>query len=468
MKKLITMACACAAMAMACPVMAQQENEGGVKFRRNSLCLLLATEKGENSEVIKEAFLQMAVPEKYDDFNVDVRFVELNNDSLNLTDEDYQQAIWAALPDSAYYAAKASGEEAAKHGSLVGDMFTDVGAGILGALTGGLMNESGLTNKDYVAFATRELNNNDVARKLYDKWLVNDEGALTFDKVWKKGVESATIDEQAANAVSAAASGLNAELGTELIANTYVVMLRYRYIEKQVMLDRINESAQSVIDLFGGNMIAKMSVQAAIKGIASGAAGSGHIVATTAYLYKLRFDDEKLRSLMDDKAAYDASDIFALQYVDKQTKWAWVKEKQIKDKSDEEKIGIATIVATDAALAKLSRGKKGFFRNRAELLVGVDAKGKPTYSAKIGTREGVEKGDQYAVYERVLDEKTGVFKNKKVATLTATNQIWQNDFDQAFIDEAQSADAVDATYFQYKRGKGEGDLYGGLIIEFVK
>lgn len=445
-----------------------QENEAGVKFRRNSLCLILATEKGENSEVIQEAFTQMAVPEKYDDFNVDVRHVVLDYDSLNLTNEDYQQVVWAAMPDSAYYTLKALGAEAPKHGSFAGDLVKGAGAGILGALTGGLMNESGLTGKDYEAFATRELNKNDIARKLYDKWLVNDEGALTFDKVWAKGVESATIDEQAANAVSAAASGLNAELGTELMGNTYVVMLRYRYIEKQTMLDRINASAQEVIDLFGGNMVAKLSVQAAIKGIAAGAAGSGHIVATTAYLFKLRFDDETLRPLMDDKEAYDASDIFALQYVDKQTKWAWVKEKQIKDKTDEEKIGIATVVATDAALAKLSRGKTGFFRNRAELLVGVDAKGKPTYSAKIGTREGVEKGDQYAVYERVLDPKTGVFKNKRVATITATNQIWQNDYDRAFVDEAEAAGAVDATYFQYKRGKGEADLYGGLVIEFIK
>lgn len=467
MKKLISM-CAFATLAVSLSAVAQQEDEGGVKFRRNSLCLILATEKGENSEVIKEAFSQMAVPEKYDDFNVDVRHVVLDYDSLNLTNEDYQQVVWASLPDSAYYAQKAIGAEAPQHGSFMGSLAKEAGAGLLGSLTGGLMNENGLSGKDYEAFATRELNKNGIARKLYDKWLIDDEGALTFDKVWKKGIESATIDEQAANAVSAAASGLNAELGTELMGNTYVVMLRYRYIEKQTMLDRINANAQVVIDAFGGNMIAKMSVQAAIKGIVAGAAGSGHIIATTAYLFKLRFDDEKLRSLMDDKAVYDASDIFALQYVDKQTKWAWVKEKQIKDKSDEEKIGIATVVATDAALAKLSRGKKGFFRNRAELLVGVDAKGKPTYSAKIGTREGVEKGDQYAVYERVLDEKTGVFKNKRVATITATNQIWHNDFDQAFIDDAKSADAVDATYFQYKRGKGESDLYGGLIIEFIK
>ncbi len=463
-KKLIAM-CALA-VAIGVPALAQTEENGGVKFRRNSLCLILATEAGENSEVIKEAFTQMPIPEKYDDFNVDVRHVELNYDSLNLTDEDYKEAILAALPDSLYYKAKVEGGVVAKHGSAFGDIAKEAGADIVGSLTGGLMNENGLTGKDYIAFATREINKNDIARKLYDKWLVNDEGALTFDKVWAKGVESATIDEQAANSVSAAASGLNAALGTELIGNTYVVMLRYRYIEKQTMLDRMNENAQAVIDLFGGNMIAKIGVQTAIKGIASGAAGSGHIVATTAYLYKLRFDDEKLRALMDDKAAYDASDLFALQYLEKQTKWAWVKEKQIQDKTDDEKIGIATVVATDAALAKLSRGKKGFFRNRAELLVGTDAKGKPTYSAKIGTREGVEKGDQYAVYERVLDEKTGVFKNKRVATITATNRIWQNDYDQAFVE--QEADAVDATYFQYKRGKGEGDLYGGLIIEFIK
>ena len=464
MKKLIAM-CALAGV-IAAPVFAQTEEGGGAKFRRNSLCLILATEAGENSEVIKEAFTQMPIPEKYDDFNVDVRHVELNYDSLNLTDEDYKEAILAAMPDSLYYTAKAEGGVESKQASAVGEFLTDAGADMLGSLTGGLMNENGLTAKDYIAFATREINKNDIAHKLYDKWLVNDEGALTFDKVWAKGVESATIDEKAANAVSAAASGLNAELGTELIGNTYVVMLRYRYIDKQTMLDRINENAQAIVDLAGGGMAAKIGVQMAIKGIASSAAGSGHIVAATAYLYKLRFDNEKLRALMDDKAAYDASDLFALQYLEKQTKWAWVKEKQILDKTDEEKIGIATVVATDAALAKLSRGKKGFFRNRAELIVGTDAKGKPTYSAKIGTREGVEKGDRYDVFERVLNEKTGVFKNKRVATITATNQIWQNDYDQAFVEP--EADAVDATYFQYKRGKGEGDLYGGLIIEFIK
>lgn len=465
MKKLISM-CAFATLAISLSAVAQQENEGGVKFRRNSLCLILATEKGECSEVIEEAFTQMAVPEKYDDFNVDVRHVVLDYDSLNLTNEDYQQVVWASLPDSTYYAQKAIGTEAPQHGSFMGSLAKEAGAGILGSLTGGLMNENGLSGKDYEAFVTREVNKNNIARKLYDKWLIDNEGRLTFDKVWAKGVESATIDEQTANSVSAAAAGLNAELGTELMGNTYVVMLRYRYIEKQKMLDRINASAQTVIDAFGGNMIAKMSVQAAVKGIAANAAGSGHIIATTAYLFKLRFDNEKLRLLMDDKDAYDASDIFALQYVDKQTKWAWVKEKQIKDKSDKEKIGIATVVATDAALAKLSRGKKGFFRNKAELIIGVDAKGKPTYSAKIGTREGVEKGDQYAVFERELDPKTGIFKNKRVATITATNQIWQNDYDQAFVEP--EAGAVDATYFQYKRGKGESDLYGGLVIEYLK
>ncbi len=458
MKRLIAM-CALAGM-IAVPASAQTE-ESGAKFRRNSLCLILATEEGESSEAIKEAFTQMPIPEKYDDFNVDVRHVELNYDSL--TDEDYQQAALAAMPDSLYYTAKAEGGVEAKHGSAVGDLLVDAGADLLSFMTGGLTNANGWVEKDYVAFATRELNKNNVARKLYDKWLVNNEGALTFDKVWAKGVESATIDEQAANAVSAAASGLNAELGTELIGNTYAVMLRYRYIDKQTVIDSLNTNAQQFIDLAGGGMGAKLGAQVIIKGILSKAAGSGHAVAASAYLFKLRFDGEKLRAVMDDKAAYDVSDIFALQYVDKQNSLAWVKEKQIQDKTEDEKIGFATVVATDKVLAKLSRGKKGFFRNRAELIVGTDAKGKPTYSAKIGTREGVEKGDKYDVFERVLNEKTGVFKNKRVATITATNQIWQNDYDQAYSEPDEKA--VDATYFQYKRGKGEDELYGGLIIE---
>src|SRR5690606_39200792 len=108
-----------------------------------------------------------------------------------------------------------------------------------------------------------------------------------------------------------------------------------------------------------------------------------------------------------------------LEYIGTETAWADMQSTVFTKKSDDELIAIATKNAGDAVIAKLQRAYE-VFRTKTPLLSG------DPLSAKIGLKEGLEKGDKYEVLEQVIN-KEGKTEYKKVGTIKVEkNMIWDN------------------------------------------
>lgn len=123
-------------------------------------------------------------------------------------------------------------------------------------------------------------------------------------------------------------------------------------------------------------------------------------------------------------------------------------------KTNEELIEIATIRAVDKNISKLQRTFEDF-RVKTPLLSGDPIK------AKIGLKEGLEKGDKFEVLEQVLDE-DGRTSYKRIGTIKVDKKhIWDNTF---MAEEAENAEQTeDFTLF-----KGNSNKYAsGMLIRQI-
>ena len=112
--------------------------------------------------------------------------------------------------------------------------------------------------------------------------------------------------------------------------------------------------------------------------------------------------------LWNNREAYDNSELFSLQYIGSESAWANVKAGIFTSKPESELIRIATVNASDAAIAKLAKNND-VFKTKTPLIIDGDG-----IYAKIGLKEGLEAGDRFEVLERIQDEKTGkTVYNKK-------------------------------------------------------
>ena len=115
-------------------------------------------------------------------------------------------------------------------------------------------------------------------------------------------------------------------------------------------------------------------------------------------------------------------------------------------------IEIATVKATDKAIAKLQR-KFEAFRTKSPLLSGEPI------TAKIGLKEGVEKGDKYEVLE-IVEDKEGNRRYKSVGVIKVDkNQIWDNRF---------MANEENNSQLEYTTFKGSKNKFApGMLIRQI-
>lgn len=208
-----------------------------------------------------------------------------------------------------------------------------------------------------------------------------------------------------------------------------------------------------------GNSYAVMGAKAAMMAL-SASLGAGYYVVVNTYLFQLNWNDNvqnQLSQVWDNREAYDAADFYGFKYIGNTTGWAQVKAGIFTNKDQAELIQIATVNATDAAIAKLKK-KYDVFKTKSPLMVAEDG----TLYAHIGMKEGIEPKDKYEVLERAIDPKTGrtIYKSKGTITVVK-DHIWDNRY---MADQEPDHDSsINETYFE-----GKGDYYNGLLIRQIK
>ncbi len=406
-----------------------------------------------NRELIRKAFLDAPVPDKYNDHNISERVFDLA--TLQLTDADKAAYLQATAPDTV------AGKVAKKKGGF-GKIMKGV-AGAAMSIAAGTESSTTIDTGDretYAMIAYKHLLEKAVAKQLFDKWFINHQGDFTMDLVKERGLYDATVMDVQTAKSSVRGMGMLEDAGEELVNNTFVVVSRYRYMSKEELVAELEATAKAVGSLFGDYG----DIAASAGSVARLSLGDGYYVRTTSFLFQLRWNNNISNTfyadLWNNPEKYHASDIFSLKYVGEERAWANTKAGIFSSKTEEELMHIATVNATDAVLAKLEK-KYDVFKTKTPLL-SVEP-----LTASIGLKEGVEPGDKYEVLEKIVNAETGKTEYKRKATVTVTkdkDQIWDNRYmaseEQALAGDVQS---ITATRFE-----GPKDLYPGMLLRQIK
>ena len=196
------------------------------------------------------------------------------------------------------------------------------------------------------------------------------------------------------------------------------------------------------------------------------------------YLYKLEWDKDRLDRFYAeywDKPIEDlvASGICTLKFVGEDTASARVGASGFSKQPGHVLGRNAVENAIDRAIVKL-QVKNEVFRTKSQIFQ-VSDDGKFVY-AQIGTKEGVEKGDEYSILEAVEEDGKTIYKEiGKVKAVEGA--IWNNEAGAEDLAAELEADGdkkaaaqleainLKATKFEVKKGK---DLYPGLFIRLSK
>lgn len=433
----------CAGMAYS--GLAQKKDSINTNYQRSSLALFLMEDVGmPMKDTILQSFNTAPFPNKFNNHNVAVRSFER---CTTLTEEDqaaFDAAVNLATSQNAAEAPKKKG----MFGKFLKAAASDASGGVVGA-----------TSKDEMAVsANKFLVDQKIAKQMFDKWFLDSAGNFSLALAQERGLYNATKSdvEQAASSVYGTAS--LADAGIDLVNNTFAVVCNYRYMPKDSLVALIGGVAVAAAEA-SGNSYAVMGAKAAMMAL-SASLGAGYYVVVNTYLFQLNWNDNvqnQLSQVWDNREAYDAADFYGFKYIGNTTGWAQVKAGIFTNKDQAELIQIATVNATDAAIAKLEK-KYDVFKTKSPLMVAEDG----TLYAHIGMKEGIEPKDKYEVLERAIDPKTGrtIYKSKGTITVVK-DHIWDNRY---MADQEPDHDSsINETYFE-----GKGDYYNGLLIRQIK
>ena len=309
------------------------------------------------------------------------------------------------------------------------------------------------------------LSQNKVARDIVAKWFNrSSDGAFNMDLVAERGSYNASEMDVKFAMSTERGLALLADAGEELIKNTFVVVNDFDYISKEEVANMtlkgiaLFKEVKALVNDEEPDTTNKSFLELGIA-----VAGKGYVVRTTSYLYQLDWNDSVAAVFYNEywmdktslnrakKITFDNSDLFQFKLVGRETAWADLQSTIFTTKTEEELISIATVRAIDHVIAKLQR-KYEVFRTKTPLF------NTDPLSAKIGMKEGLEKGDKFEVLEQVMDKKGRTFYKKRGEIKVDKEHIWDNRFMAA--EEHQVTDnlipAEDYTIF-----KGSGKYYIG-------
>lgn len=393
-----------------------------INYRRSSLhTMIIEDNKLPKKDLILKTFMDAPFPEKYN----------------NHTVEDKSINIYEYLPEGINSIEKKKDEEAA-----------------------------------LIPAIENYFSQNKVANKIVAKWFNRDFlGGFNMGLIQERGLYDASAQAQSIAANTERGKAMLADAGEDLIPNTFVVVSFSKFVSNEITALAAKETALALADKIAIQAIKEVAVEAAENAYEK--ARQGYSIWTTAYLYELNWNDSTSAVFYQNywmdatnidslkKLAFDTTSLFQLKLVGYQKAAAFITGLGSNAENEEMIIKNATLKSVNAVYAKLQR-KFEKFRTKTPL-ISTDPLG-----AKIGLKEGVEKGDKYEVLEQIVDEKGKVsYKRKGVITVDKKN-IWDNRFaaGETPLDEEGNPIEVDNSieFTHFKGGKG---YYPGMLIRQI-
>lgn len=312
---------------------------------------------------------------------------------------------------------------------------------------------------------TDYLDTNSIAKLMISKWFNRSEnGGFNMDLISERGHYNASdLDVKIARNTERG-TALIADAGEELINNTFVVINNFKHTNKEEVAKKTNSILSAVSSFANESGASDVSAISDITAQAVDVLGKGYVIKTDSYLYQLVWNEEIASTFYNDYwteddnidstrvQAFNESQIFKLEYIGMESAWADLQSTKYTTKSDEELITIATLKASDAVIAKLQKSYE-VFRTKTPLMSG------DPITAKIGFKEGLEKGDKYEVLEQVIN-KEGTTEYKRVGVIRVEkNMIWDN----RFMAAEENKSELEYTTFKGSKNK----YYQGMLIRQI-
>jgi hypothetical protein len=307
---------------------------------------------------------------------------------------------------------------------------------------------------------------NKITNKVVAKWFNQKEnGAFDVDLIKKRGFYDATsMDiENAKNSVRGIAA--IADKGEQLIANTFVVVSKLKYISNEPAAQLAYIAASDIAKQISG-IGAILAQKAADIGYEK--ARKGYSVWTTSYLYKLNWNKETSAKFyeywvdensLDEKktADFNKSNFFKLEYIGEQKNKNIILFAGGKTTNTKEKvITKATVRNIEKVFAKLQNTYQ-VFQTKTPI------KSVNPIIAEIGLKENIDKRSKFEALEASKDELTGKITYKRIGLLKVNKKkIWDNQY-EAKVDKKNKNAFLEGTEL-----KGCKACYPGVLIRQIK
>lgn len=392
-------------IACASTVFAQEQN---VDYRRSSIYSILVNHTDQQfANEIKEAFLQIPVPDKFNDHNLSVKVLNMDK--------------------------KLAGAGKEKENPVI----------------------------------TEFLQNNKVASRLVGRWFNRDyyTGQCDMELVKERGLYNASeFDKQLANR-SARGIAMLQDAGEDLIGNTFVIVNDIRYVDK----NKGAKTASSILKGLGSIMAAYTGTN--IDDLTNDLGDmvetiKGFKVKINTFLYKLDWNDELANNFYREqyaaapdatkKANFDSSrGKYTLKYVGKvESSGGTTSFLGINEDEPVLMVRKACQRAIDENVVDLQRNYEEF-RTKTPLVT-VEP-----LTAYIGMKEGVAAKTKFEVLEAVEME-DGTHKYNRVGVIEPIdNLIWDN----RFMAEEEGAQGATLGYTTFRKVSGKDFAKGMLIRE---
>lgn len=390
------------------------------------------------SRLVRNEFINIPIPDQFNDHNLDLRLLRYEDILEELTAEDLEAA--------------------------------------------GLNKVSNKIDKMIPAVMNRVIDKYNLPEQMLAKWFGYDatkEGERYNDALVRERLlyGASEGDKEAAKLQADENSALERKLYDRVLGNTYLLVINTRYLNDQAIFQEAQAAANVIGSLFGD--IGNLAVQVG-GAIAGGAVGDAYSVQTLVYLYQLDWNEEiKARFYEEywDKSLEELIDagFCKLTLLGSEKANSRVSQALTSKKPLSQLVRRATARAIDATICKLQKKFEVFRTNCPIIDVDVDAK---LLYAPIGMKEGVEPGDEYEVLEEIYDEVTGETTYKGITTVKPVKgKIWDNrygaeeevqeELESGEKDAEKNVSAVELGRTAFKCGKIK-NVYPGMYLRLKK
>lgn len=387
-----------------------QNNKEVDEYRRSSIyTILINHEEQKFATEIKNAFVSLPVPDKYNDHNLSVKVLTMSGKLKDAKSDDENEEI------------------------------------------------------------TEFLNNNKVASRLVGKWYNRDifTGECNSDLVKERGLYDANTYDVIMAEKSARSMALLHDSAEDLIGNTFVLVNDIRYVDKE----KTGKAIGGALRILGA--LASIASGVDVTDLTDNLGSmmetlKGFKVKVNTFLYQLVWDEEIMMDFYTTmysngpdsekaKVFENRRGDFKLKYVGKvESKGGDVSFMGVNLDEPINMVRKACQRALDENIADLQQEFEAFRTNSP--LISVEP-----LKAYVGLKENVTPESRFEVLQAMEDE-TGKRTYKRVGIVTPEkDQIWDNRF-MALEEGAENA-SIGATTFKKVSG---GPFYQGMLIREIK